>query len=117
VQLHYHEAVLQAARAAQRTPEQRRALRDRLRPRAKIERKIAELCRRHGLRQGRYLGLRKTGLQVVLTATLVNVKRLLTLTALSAAREPALRHALAIPHAGPKQPARSPRQADESTAA
>lgn len=32
IQLHFHEAVLQPARAAQRTPEQRRALRDRLRP-------------------------------------------------------------------------------------
>ena len=40
VQLHYHEEVLQKARAAQRTPEQRRALREKLRPRAKVERKI-----------------------------------------------------------------------------
>ncbi len=94
VQLHFHEAVLQQARAAQRTPAQRRALRDRLRPRAKIERKIAEVFRRHGLRQGRYLGLAKTGLQAILTATLVTVKRLLTLTATDPERDQALRHAL-----------------------
>jgi hypothetical protein len=94
VQLHFHEAVLQQARAAQRTPEQRRALRDRLRPRAKIERKIAAVFRRHGLRQGRSLGLAKTGLQAILTATLVNVKRLLTLTATDPERDRALRHAL-----------------------
>ena len=94
VQLHYHEAVLQQARAAQRTPEQRRALRDRLRPRAKVERKIAEVMRRHGLRQGRYLGLPKTEFQAVLTATMVDTKRLLTLVAADPAREVTLRRAL-----------------------
>ncbi len=97
VQLHFHEAVLQQARAAQRTPDQRQALRDRLRPRAKIERKIAEVLRRHGLRHGRSLGLAKTGLQAILTATLVNVKRLLTLTAADPERDQALRQALASP--------------------
>jgi hypothetical protein len=56
VQLHYHEEELQKARGSQRTPEQRRALREKLRPRAKVERKIAELVRPHGLRQGRYFG-------------------------------------------------------------
>src|SRR5262249_18679546 len=81
VQLHFQEAVLQQARAAQRTPEQKRALRERLRPRAKVERKLAELLRRHGLRQGRYLGRLKTDLQAVLTGTMVNLKRLLTLAA------------------------------------
>ena len=94
VQLHFHEAVLQEARAAQRTPEQRRALRDRLRPRAKIERKIAELLRQHGLRRGRYRGLAKTSLQAVFTATLVNVKRLLTLAAAKPEQGRALRRAL-----------------------
>ena len=39
--------------------EQRRALRERLRPRAKVERKIAEMLRRHDLRQGRYRGRRR----------------------------------------------------------
>jgi transposase len=95
VQLHYHEEVLQQARAAQRTPEQRRALRDRLRPRAKVERKIAELMRRHGLRQGRYLGVVKTDFQAVMTATMVDTKRLLTLAAADPQRAQALRQALA----------------------
>ena len=95
VQLHFHEAVLQQARAAQRTPEQKRALRERLRPRAKVERKLAELLRRHGLRQGRYLGRLKTDLQAVLTGTMVNLKRLLTLAAGDRQTAQALRQALA----------------------
>jgi hypothetical protein len=95
VQLHFHEAALLAARAAQRTPEQRRALRERLRPRAKVERKIAETFRRHGLRRGRYLGLAKTDLQAVLTATTVNAKRLGLLAADDPDRAAALRRALA----------------------
>ncbi len=81
MQLHYHEEVLQEARAAQRTPEQKRALRERPRPRAKVERKIAEVLRLHELRQGRYFGLEKTDQQAVITATMVNAKRLFTLTA------------------------------------
>lgn len=94
VQLHYHEQVLQRARAAQRTPEQRRELRERLRPRAKVERKISEVLRLHGLRQGRYIGRAKTGLQAVLTATLVNTKRLLTLAAVKPQLKAALRQSL-----------------------
>jgi hypothetical protein len=95
VQLHFHEAVLQQARAAQRTPDQKRALRERLRPRAKVERKLAELMRRHGLRRGRYLGRLKTDLQAVLTGTLVNAKRLLALAAPEVRVDRALRQALA----------------------
>jgi hypothetical protein len=95
VQLHFHEAVLQQARAAQRTPDQKRALRERLRPRAKVERKLAELMRRHGLRRGRYLGRLKTDLQAVLTGTLVNAKRLLALAAREVRVDRALRQALA----------------------
>jgi hypothetical protein len=95
VQLHFHEEVLQAARAAQKTPEQRRALRDRLRPRAKVERKISELCRRHGLRQARYRGRKKTDLQAVFTATMVNTKRLTRLMRTDPQREHHLRAALA----------------------
>ena len=68
-------------RVEQSTPEQQRELRERLRSRAKVERKLSELMRRHGLRQGRYLGQAKTELQAVLTATLLNPKRLLTLAA------------------------------------
>jgi transposase len=95
VQLHFHEAALQQARAAQRTPEQRRALRERLRPRAKAERKVAETFRRHGLRRGRYLGLAKTDLHAVFTATTVNTKRLAVLSAADPDRDRRLRQALA----------------------
>ena len=95
VQLHYHEQVLQAALEGQKTPEQQRKLRERLRPRAKVERKLSELMRHHGLRQGRYLGQVKTGLQAVLTATLVNTKRLLTLAAAKPQIKEALWQALA----------------------
>ena len=79
VQVHYHEGVLQQARAQQRTTEQKKALRERLRPRAKVERKISEMMRLHGLRQGRYFGLEKTDLQALMTASIVNTKRLFTL--------------------------------------
>jgi transposase len=96
VQLHYHEGVLQRARAEQRTEEQQKALRERLRPRAKVERKISETLRLHGLRQGRYFGLEKTDLQALMTATMVNTKRLFTLTAdKDAALTEALREELA----------------------
>ena len=95
VQLHFHEDILQATRAAQKTPEQRRALRDRLRPRAKVERKIAEVLRRHGLRRGRYRGRRKTELQAVLTATMVNTKRLTLLATTDPERGQRIREALA----------------------
>ncbi len=92
--MHYHEAVLQAARAAQKTPEQRRALRERLRPRAKIERKISELCRWHGLRHARHHGQQKTDLQAVMTATMVNTKRLTLLASTDAERGERIRMAL-----------------------
>ena len=95
VQLHYHEEVLQQVRAQQQTPEQKRALRERLRPRAKVERKISEVLRLHGLGQGRYFGLEKTDLQAVTTATMVNAKRLFTLTADDAELTDALREELA----------------------
>jgi Transposase DDE domain len=52
VQMHYHEEVLQEARAEQRTAEQKKALREKLRPRAKVERKISEVLRLHGLSGG-----------------------------------------------------------------
>jgi transposase len=95
VQLHFHEDILQATRAAQQTPEQRRALRERLRPRAKVERKIAEVLRRHGLRRGRYRGRRKTELQAIFTATMVNTKRLTELAATNAERGQRIYQALA----------------------
>lgn len=43
-----------------------------------IERKIAHLVR-HGIRKARYIGLAKTGLQVVFTAAAVNLKRIFAL--------------------------------------
>ncbi len=95
VQLHYHEEELQKARGSQRTPEQRRALREKLRPRAIVERKIAELVRPHGLRQGRYFGEEKTDLQAVFTATMVNAKRLFTLSVEDTKLTKKLRRALA----------------------
>jgi transposase len=94
VQLHFHEDVLQEARAAQQTPEQRHALRERLRPRAKIERKISELCRRHGLRHARYRGQQKTDLQAGMTATMVNTKRLTLLASTDPERGQRIRQAL-----------------------
>jgi hypothetical protein len=81
VQLHYHEEVIQKARAEQKTFEQKRALRKRLRPRAKVERKISEALRLHGLRQGRYFGQEKTDLQAQMTGSMINAKRLFTLSA------------------------------------
>ena len=95
VQLHYHEEVLQRARAEQRTAEQKKALRERLRPRAKVERKISEVLRLHGLRRGRYFGLEKTDLQAVMTASMVNAKRLLTMAEEDAKLAKALREELA----------------------
>ncbi len=95
VQLHYHEEVLQRARAEQRAAEQKKALRERLRPRAKVERKISEVLRLHGLRRGRYFGEHKTDLQAVMTATMVNSKRLFTLASEDAKLTKALRRELA----------------------
>jgi transposase len=95
VQLHYHEEVIQEARAAQKTPEQKKALREKLKPRAKVERKISEVLRLHGLRQGRYFGLEKTDQQAVTTATMVNAKRLFTLAADDEDLADALREVLA----------------------
>ena len=62
-----------------------------MRPRAKVERKISEVLRLHGLRRGRYFGLEKTDLQAVMTATMVNTKRLFTLSAIDADLAEALR--------------------------
>ena len=95
VQLHYHEEVLQRARAQQRTCEQKKALRERLRSRAKVERKISEVLRLHGLRQGRYFGQEKTELQAQMTASMVNAKRLFTLTEGDEELADGLREALA----------------------
>ena len=72
--LNFHEERLQAARAEQAQP----ATRAKLRRRALVERKIAEL-KMHGLGKARYRGSRKNLLQLRLTAGLVNLKKLFTL--------------------------------------
>ena len=95
VQMHYHEQVLQKARAEQKTTEQKKALRDKLRPRAKVERKVSEVLRLHGLRRGRYFGEEKTDLQAVTTAAMVNTKRLLVLSEGNAELAEVLRSGLA----------------------
>jgi len=92
---HVHEDALRAARAAQKTPEERHASRERLSPRAKVERKISELCRRHAWRRARYRGEQKTDPQAVLTATMANAKRLTFLDSTDAERGGRIRAALA----------------------
>jgi hypothetical protein len=72
--LNQHEPLLQRARAAERTLRVRR----KLRRRAVIERKVGHLKRR-GMGKARWVGLRRVELQARLTATLVNVERLLVL--------------------------------------
>jgi transposase len=96
VQLHYHEEVLQKARSQQKTPEQKKALHEKLKPRAKVERKISEVLKLHGLRQGRYFGLKKTDQQALMTATMVNAKRLFTLSAEDEELADGLREALLL---------------------
>jgi Transposase DDE domain len=71
---HYHEALLQAARAQQATAE----FKDTYRKRAAVERKIADLVR-HGLRRARYLGRAKVRLQNHWIGAVVNLKRLFRL--------------------------------------
>ena len=74
ITLNFHEERLQAARAEQARP----SIRHKLRRRAPVERKIAEL-KMHGASKARYRGSRKNLLQLRLTASLVNMKKLFTL--------------------------------------
>lgn len=69
--LNFHEARLQAARAAQTTA----GVQTKLRRRAVIERKLAE-GKRHRMGKARYRGRRKVLLQQRLIAGLLNLKRL-----------------------------------------
>ena len=69
--LNFHEARLQAARREQARPATRR----KLRRRSLVERKLAEL-KMHGMGKARYRGTRRVLLQLRLTATVVNAKRL-----------------------------------------
>ena len=68
----YHEA-LQAARQRQETPE----FRAQYALRAGVESTLSQAVRRFDLRQSRYIGLARTHLQQVLTATAMNVVRVI----------------------------------------
>jgi transposase len=74
IRTHYHETLLQEARARQQTDEfkQLYVLR------AAIEREIAGLVQ-HGLRQARYIGVAKNRLQAQWTGAEINLRRLFTL--------------------------------------
>jgi transposase len=67
-----YEAEYRAAREKARTPEYAAVRRQHPR----IERKLAELVRRHGARRARYRGQWRVRLQALLTTMVVNVKRL-----------------------------------------
>ena len=62
--------------------------RARLRERYKVEQKFGEAKRCHGLRRCRYLGLARYGVQAYLTATVLNLKRLVKLVTGVGFREP-----------------------------
>jgi hypothetical protein len=85
---HYHEALLQCARAEQANPE----FKERYRKRAAVERKIADLVG-HGLRLARYLGRVKVRLQNHWIGAVVNLQRLFGLFKGDTAR---MRQVLAI---------------------
>jgi hypothetical protein len=72
--VHYHEALLQAARQRQATAE----FKDLYRQRPAVERKIAESSA-HGAKQARYLGQLKNRLQAQWTGAVINLKRLFKL--------------------------------------
>ena len=69
-----YEARIAAARAAQLRPE----IKALLRARSKVERKIAHL-QQAGMRKARFCGRRKTKLQLLIAAAVVNIKRLAAL--------------------------------------
>jgi hypothetical protein len=69
VRMHPQEALLQAARAQQQTPEGRAALRERV----VVEHRLARMGQL-GAGQARYVGRRKTGFQIVLLATIANLR-------------------------------------------
>ena len=85
-----YEAEYQAAQAKARTPEY--AATRRRHP--AIERKLSELVNRHGVRRARYRGLLRVLRQGLLTALVVNLKRMVRLLA-----KP-LVQALALPASG-----------------
>jgi transposase len=66
-----YEADLRAARAKAQTPEYVAVRREH----PAIERKLAEMVRRHGARQARYWGQKRVLLQQLVTGWVVNIKR------------------------------------------
>jgi len=72
-----YEPEYRAAQAQARTPEYARVRKEH----PAIERKLGELVNRHGLRHARYRGLRKVRWQGLVTALVVNLKRLVRLLA------------------------------------
>ncbi len=86
VTTHAHEALLRQARARQQTA----VSKELYRLRSAVERKIGELVH-HGIRNTRYLGVRKRHLQRLWTGAAVNLKRLF---ALAEAQDADLRAAL-----------------------
>jgi Transposase DDE domain len=70
VQVHPQEALLQAARDLQQTPEGRALLRQRV----MVEHRLARLAQL-GIGQARYVGRRKVRFQLLIAATLANLRR------------------------------------------
>ncbi len=70
VQVHPQEALLRIARTYQQTPEGR----TRLRQRVVVEHRLARLAQL-GIRQARYIGRAKTGFQLMIAATIANLRR------------------------------------------
>lgn len=70
-----YQAEYDAAQARARTPDYQAVRREH----PKVERKLAELVRQHGGRRARYWGRARVKIQALLTALVVNVKRMVKL--------------------------------------
>ena len=70
-----YEAEYRAAQAKAQTPEYAQARREH----PGIERKLAEIIRRHGGRRARYWGQARVLLQQLITGFVVNIKRMVKL--------------------------------------
>lgn len=84
-----YEAEYTAARHKARTPEYAELRRQHLR----IERKLAEMVRQHGARWARYRGRLRVKIQYLLTAMVVNIKRIVRLMSPAVCPKPALQGA------------------------
>jgi IS5 family transposase len=81
-----YEAEYRAAQAKARTPAYAQVRQEH----PAIERKLGELVNRHGLRRARYRGLAKVRWQGLLTALVVNLKRMVRLLATAVPAPPAV---------------------------